>query len=512
MSDPLLEPLLGRVKDPVPLWEKRITLLENEVQALHGRLGRAYRRIAELEGGDPQLALDQLIEDLKQAEIERQRREQAQLEVEAKKEAQKKKRKERPQRGHGPREQSALPVVEVLGELSALEAVCPVCGGQAEPMGDQFEQSEDIHVIERQYVKRRIRRRKYRCRCNACVITAPGPLRVLAGGRYSPEFMLQVAADKWLDHVPLERQVRIMARHGLEVSSQTLFDQAQALAELLRPIYTELGQRVLQAPVLHADETRWPRLDARESSPWTVWTRTTPEIAHYAILPSKSRKAADTLFKGYRGTIVVDGYQVYESLARDGPDLVLANCWAHVRRKFAEIRENFPSACTCVLKKIRCLYDIEEQVEGPFPGDAEVQRQRAALRAEHSQALIDEIWGWACTTVGLPRSELGKAVRYMIKRKKALTRFLKDPRIPLDNNAAERSLRGPVVGRKVHYGSKSKRGTEVAAIFYTLFETAKLCGVEPVGYLRQATVQILKDPGSVLLPHAFRPPTEAPSN
>ncbi|NJL30099.1 MAG: IS66 family transposase [Thermoanaerobaculia bacterium] len=480
------------------------------MRTLHGRLGRAYQRIAELEGRDPQLALDQLLEDLQQAELERQRREQAELAAETQAKP-KQKRERKPQTGHGPRPQSALPVVEVVAELSEEQAVCQVCGGRAEPLGDQFEESEEIHVIERQYVKRRIRRRKYRCRCNACVITAPGPLRVIPGGRYSVDFMVQVAADKWLDHIPLERQSRIQARHGLETGSQTLFDQAWGLAQRMRPIYDRLGQRVLEAPVLHADETRWPRLDAREASPWTVWTRTTPDIAHYAILPSKSRKAADTLFADYRGTIVVDGYQVYESLARDGPDLELANCWAHVRRKFAENRENFPVPCTRVLEKIRRLYDVEDEVGGPFPGDAEAQRERGRLRAEKSKPIVEEIRGWACAEVGLPRSELGKAVRYMLKRWQALTRFLDDARIPLDNNAAERSLRGPVVGRKVHYGSKSKRGTEVAAIFYTLFETAKLCGVEPVDYLRQATLRILENPEDLLLPHDLRPPGGEPN-
>ena len=109
-------------------------------------------------------------------------------------------------------------------------------------------------------------------------------------------------------------------------------------------------------------------------------------------------------------------------------------------------------------------------------------------------------------TGALPRSELGKVVRYMLKRQKGLGRFLENGRIPLDNNAAERSLRGLVVGRKVHYGSKSKRGTEVAAIFYTLFETARLCGVEPVGYVRAAMYQALENPGSALLPHEYEPP------
>ena len=103
----------------------------------------------------------------------------------------------------------------------------------------------------------------------------------------------------------------------------------------------------------------------------------------------------------------------------------------------------------------------------------------------------------------MPRSDLGKAVRYMLERWTGLTRFLDDPCIPLDNNAAERALRGPVVGRKNHYGSKSLRGTQVAALFYTLCESAKLVGVDPHAYLLTATEAALATPGAVTLPDAL---------
>ena len=503
MSTTALEPLVGTPNDPEILWEQRLGLLEQENQRLHRHLGRAYDRIAELEGRDPQLALDELLEELRKSEAERLKREQAQVLAEEKEPPAKPRR---PQRGHGPRPQEALPVVEQVVELEQ-GTVCKVCGGQPEPLGDQFEESEEIHVIERRYVKRLIRRRKYRCRCNACVMTAPAPPRVIPGGRYSLDFIVQVVADKYLDAIPLQRQTGIMGREGLEVHSQTLFDQAWAACEHLLPVY----DLVLEAPILHADETRWPRLDSKKLSNWTVWGRITPEIAHYAILPSKSRKAADELFAEYKGLIVVDGYSVYESLARDGPDLQLVNCWAHVLRKFRDISEKFPAACSRILDLIGRLYKVEREVPGPFPGTAEAQRERARLQAEKSRDIIDEIRGWAHTSVGLPRSDLGVAVRYMLKRWEALTRFLDNPCVPLDNNAAERALRSLVVGRKIHYGSKSKRGIQVAAVFYTLLETAQQCGVNPVRYLRAALQHALENPGSALLPQDFResPPPES---
>jgi len=109
--------------------------------------------------------------------------------------------------------------------------------------------------------------------------------------------------------------------------------------------------------------------------------------------------------------------------------------------------------------------------------------------------------------VGLPRSDFGKAVRYMLERWEGLTRFVSDPRIPLDNNAAERALRGPVLGRKNHYGSRSLRGTQVAAIFYTLCETARLVGVDPHTYLLRAVYAAITRPGATTFPETLTPAT-----
>lgn len=497
-------------REPIPGKEaplkQHILLLENEVVSLQKRLEAAHRKIAQLENRDPQQAIDGLLEDLRKAEKARIAKE---LEnIEASKQATSSQpdseSKRAPKTGHGPREQQALDTMIEVYELADESRKCPLCEGEIVPLGEQFEDSEDIHVIERRYFRRQLRRRKYRCSCNACVITTPGPHRLIAGGRYSLEFTEQVAADKYLDNIPLERQVRRMARIGLEVTSQTLYDQLDALVGVLMPTYERLGQKVLEAKVLHADETRWPRLDGKGLCNWTVWTRTTPDIAHFAILDSRSTSAAWQLFRNYHGTIVVDGYQVYESLAAESKSLDIANCWAHCLRKFRDLEEIFPAASAQILALIGKLYEVEQEVEGPFPGNAEAQALRLALRQERSQPILKDIKQWAETGVGLPRSDLGKAVRYMLKRWRALTRFLDDPQIPLDNNAAERSLRGLVIGRKVHYGSKSRRGTEVAAVLYTLFETAKLCGVNPERYLHAATLVALSAPGATLLPHEYR--------
>ena len=162
-------------------------------------------------------------------------------------------------------------------------------------------------------------------------------------------------------------------------------------------------------------------------------------------------------------------------------------------------------ACAEIGSLIGELYAIERLVPGPFPGDAAAQTLRQQLRHDRSRPLLDRIWQWATVQVGLPRSDFGKAVRYMLERWPGLTRFIDDPRIPLDNNAAERALRGPVVGRKNHYGSRSLRGTQVAAVFYTLCETARLAAVDPQAYLLHAVYAAIAQPGTITFPEALIP-------
>jgi len=402
--------------------------------------------------------------------------------------------------GHGPRPQPTLPVVEIRHELSPDKHQCPACGGELQEMTGQAETSERITTVKLTYQVEHHVRQKYRCRCNGAVITAPGPAQVLPGSRYAPEFGVGVAIAKYADHLPLERQVKMMAREGLRVDSQTLWDQLHAMARHLEPSYDALGRQVLAASVINVDETRWPIMGSAAPAKGTVWGIRSPTIAFYRILPGKSADEGRQILAGYRGIVVADGFAVYEVLACEGPTFTLTHCWAHAKRKYDEIAEHWPVACAEIDSLIGELYAIERLVPGPFPGDADAQTLRRQLRQERSRPTLDRIWQWATVQVGLPRSDFGKAVRYMLERWEGLTRFVEDPQIPVDNNSIERSLRSPVVGRKNHYGSRSWRGTQVAALFYTLCETAKLTGVDARAYLHRALYAAIAQPGTVTLP------------
>jgi transposase len=167
----------------------------------------------------------------------------------------------------GPTEQPLLPVVEQIFELDAADKACPSCGGELSPMKDQFETSEMIDVVEVSYRVVKVKQQKYTCKCGGCVETAIGPERATPGGRYSLDFAIKIAIDKYLDHIPLARQERILKRHGLVVTSQTLWDQIFALGRRLESASAALLARALAEPVIGLDQTGWPRLDGKGETP-----------------------------------------------------------------------------------------------------------------------------------------------------------------------------------------------------------------------------------------------------
>ena len=505
---------LSAIRDPETLRQVAV-LLERENDTLHAKLQALTAELARLRG-DARPAAELELEFLKELLAQRERAlfgassEQSPRPAPPPPSA-----PPVPPRGHGPTAQPTLPTIDVVHELAAADLTCPQCGGTLREMAGQTEDAEEITVVERRFVLLKHRRQKYRCACNGCVDTAPGPLRLAGhpdrrGRRYSPSFAVEVAVNKYLDHLPLERQARVMAREGLTIESQTLWDQIEALATVLQPTYDALRQYVLTAPVVGADETWWRLLGGPESQRWWAWSVTRDDAVTYTILASRSQEAARQVLDGYHGIVLADGYGAYDALARAGPGFMLAHCWAHVRRKFVEAEPHYPAPCAEILALIGQLYGVERACPGPDPSATEETRAavlelRAQLRQEQSTTIVEAIRGWAHQQRALPESSLGKAIAYMRGLWPGLTHFLDDARIPLDNNATERGLRGMVVGRKNHYGSRSQRGTEVAALFYSLIESAKLCGVEPKAYLLQATHAALEAPGTVTLPHALLP-------
>ena len=493
----------------VALLRQVIHLQEAELVRLHARLSVLTQKLAQLQGtsesGALQLELLRLSEQLAALQhkmygpsSEQRPHPAPTTEPEAKK----------PQTGHGPTPQPALPHVEQRHEISESERTCPLCQRTMAEFCGQTEDSEEITVIERRFVVTTHQRQKYRCACNAAILTAPGPLKLIEGGRYSLAFAVEVAVQKYEDHLPLDRQVRQMRRQGLGVTSQALWDQIYALSQVLLPAYHALGERVLSADLVQADETPWKLLQKAPTKTWYVWGLHSEYGTYYHLAPSRGQTVAKQLLGRYKGVLQPDGYVVYQTLARGSPDIVPAYCWAHVRRGFFEARLAYPQ-CERVLELIAALYAVERSLPAylhlPPAERAPLIALRTARRQAESAPLVAQILAWAEAQEALPQSSLRKAITYLQNLWPGLVRFVDDGRIPLDTNAMERQLRGVVVGRKNHYGSKTERGTQVAAVFYSLLETAQHVGIPAHVYLHKAAEHALQNPGAFLLPHSLLP-------
>jgi transposase len=399
----------------------------------------------------------------------------------------------------GPTPQPELPRIEHICKLPEddPDRVCASCGATLHEMDGEYEESELVDVVEVQYHVKHVKRQKYVCRCGGCIETAPGPERAINGGRYSLDVAIKIIIDKYLYHLPLARQVRIMAEHGLIVTPQTLWDQLYVVAQRLKITIAGLVKHVMEQPVIGLDQTGWPRLDGAGTKPWQMWCLTSPGAVVHRICGDKSAETFKRLVGDYRGVIVCDALATHGAGARDVAGIVLAGCHAHCFRKFEEAEPNHPEAGRA-LELIGKLYEIDARADGDL-------KRLAELRRTESKAVLVELKTWLWEQATLKTLSIGKAAAYMIANWDRLTRFVDDPRIPLDNNATERGIRGPVVGRKNHYGSKSRSGTEVASIFYSLLETAKLHDVDVREYLRAAILAADRD--EVLLPWDMpRPP------
>ena len=410
--------------------------------------------------------------------------------------------------GHGPTPQPKLPVQTTTYELIGDNRICGDCGMTRHPKKGLVQESELITVVGVEFKLEKVTQVIYGCECPDTLVTAPGPDRVTPGGRYSLEFAAFVAAQKYLDHLPLARQQRMMERNGLDITRTALWDQTDVLAGHLEPTWRALHQYTLGADWVHCDETRWQMLGGPGSIRWWAWCLASADSVFYDIHKHRSAQAAMSVLDGFEGVLITDGYQAYETVLKAGPNrIVHAHCWAHVRRKFLEAEAAYPDEAEKAIKWIGQLFRFERELPklGNNASLAEREKVLAArkkARKTKSRPVIDELrqWAYEILPTVLPSTGLAKAINYMLNLWPGLIVFLSDPRIPIDNNHAERELRGVVVGRKNHYGSKSKRGTVVAATFYSLFESAKLVGVNPEAYVLEAARRAIRSPGSVTLP------------
>jgi transposase len=411
------------------------------------------------------------------------------------------------QTGHGPTAQPDLEVEQEVLELDEADKICPECGGVLGEIEGQYEESELIDVVDVTYKLRKVKRQKYRCDNSCCqhIDTALGTDdRLVDGGRYSVDFGVSVVEGKYLLHLPLHRQAKHMRLNGLRITPQTLCDQVLRIAEMLEPSWHALYALQMDQDVLGADESRWRLMDGTKAKPQIIGTASEQAI-WYGFEMNKTAETVDAILADFEGWLIVDGLSVYPAVhqrrhdgyingTRDGPPFRMANCWVHARRYYIKAEPDFPQADE-MLELIAKLYRVV--------GGAERHGIRGPVRKQWVQCLLDAMKAWMLEARPAAGSSLERAIKYMQNHWRGLTRFVDHPEVWLDNNATERALRAPILGRKNHYGSKSERGMKAAAILYSLIETCQLVGVNPRDYLREAVYRAKANPDDAYLPHAM---------
>ena len=376
---------------------------------------------------------------------------------------------------------------------------CPACGGRMAKLGEDVTEVLD-YVPGHFQVIRHVRPKFACCACDA-ITQAPAPAMPTPRGRATPATLAHLLVAKYCDHLPLYRQSEIYAREGLELDRSTLCDWVGQAAWLLDPVVAAIQRHVFAAEKIHGDDTTLrvlaPGLGRTKTGRLWVYVRddrpfcgVAPPAAAYFYSPDRGGEHPASHMAAFTGLLQADGYAGFEALygagrATPGPITEVA-CWAHCRRGFFDEWEHRKSAVAKqALDRIAAIYAIEAKTA--FAPAAE----RVAIRTE-TAPLLDTFFAWAEATVAKlsAKSALATAFRYAINRREALSRFVTDGRLEIDNNIAENGMQIIALGRKNFLFAGSDAGGVRAAAIYTLVQTAKLNGINPEAYLNNTLTKI----------------------
>ena len=363
------------------------------------------------------------------------------------------------------------------------------------------------------------------------IVTAGLPPALVEKSRLEPSVAVHTAVAKFGDHIPLERQSEMHARLGVEVAPTTLGDDVAAFADLHRPTVAQMETEVLSEKHIHVDDTPVvalidaPKQDEGAAPPaepqkkkirllarvWAYVSLTGKVFYRFTEDRSRDMKdgPADVLAK-FTGTLIGDEYAGYDKISRR-PGMTQAGCWAHCRRKFKDALGEDKKRASLLILMIGALFRLESAVRkrNESGKKTRVDAERLfALRQRWSRKRTAKIFAYAESIRSdvLPKSGLGTAIGYLLDNRGHLEAFLNDPLVPLDNNAAERALRGIAVGRKnyLHFGSMA--GGDTAAVLYSLIGSCKALGINPYAYLLDTTTTLLENrdaPRAELTPWAW---------
>lgn len=322
------------------------------------------------------------------------------------------------------------------------------------------------------------------------------PVRPLEKAMAGPGLLAQIVIDKYVDHLPLYRQMQRFERTGLKIPYSTITDWVSATCKLITPLYEALKVSVLQSNYLHVDETPIKVLDKDKKGTthrgyYWVYQDSIKKTVFFDYQEGRGREGPTGILENFTGYLQTDGYIAYESFDKR-KDITLMHCMAHARRMFHDALDNDKERASYALEQIQALYAIEricKQEDLTFDQTTQVRQQISVPILESlSKWMKDQ---YIQTT---PKSAIGKALAYSIERWKRLSIYASNGMLNIDNNPVENSIRPVALGRKNYLFAGSHEAAQKSAMLYSLLGTCKMHGIEPYNWLRSTLQKIAEHP------------------
>lgn len=383
-----------------------------------------------------------------------------------------------------------LPREPVLHDLTAEEKLCPCC---SKPRVEVARTTREVVEIVPAQVKIIVHVTPvYACvECRGQVAKAKDPPLPLPKSYAGASLLAHVAVSKFADHCPLYRQEGMIARSGLELSRSSMCGWMLGCAELLQPLVELMKKNVLASKVIQSDDTTVPTLglvkgSAKDARLWCYLGDRDHRHAVFEYTASREGRWPQAWLKDFSGYLQTDAYAGYSAIHQLGA--IEAGCWAHARRGFFDAKDLAPGFCLEVLDEIGKLYAVESAATKEKL-DAEARRSR---REEQSRPQLEKVFVLleSRREVHLPKSPVRTAIEYVLTRRAAFTRYLDDGMLEIDNNACERCMRSPALGRKNWLFAGSADGGRAIAAWLSVIQSARLHEVEPFAYVSEALMKL----------------------
>ena len=407
-------------------------------------------------------------------------------------------------KGHGRTPRPDLPIIEEEHDIAPEDRLCPICK-EPYPLRSQTEDSDIVEIKVKGYI-RRVKRKMYAqgCHCEGVtgLITAPPAPRLIPKSGIGISVWREVLLNKFLFSRALNNLSTDYTHRGLPIAPGTLTGGLQKIALLFEPLVNELVKKQLTEDLFHNDETGWKVFEAIEgkvSYRWWLWVTQSRSVVYYTLAPSRSGDIPIEYFSGLdkhldQVIVVCDRYKGYIRLAREIPLIILAFCWAHVRRDFLDAARSYSKLEVWMLDWVELigeLYTLNKQRLKHWEETEDLANQNPDFK-KHHQTLEQATQKMKERYEQLLNEDEENKNLHNIQRKvlnslrhhwTGLIVFVDNPRVPMDNNIAERRMRNPGMGRKNYYGSGSQWSAKLAAMMFSLFQTILLWGLNPHHWL-----------------------------